>query len=47
MSDGKPLALTRPEVICHMLSGLDARVDLEHWSETEGADRAAQIARYY
>lgn len=37
----------RPEVICHMLSGVDARVDLAGWCPTKGARREAHIALYF
>lgn len=37
----------RPQVICHMLSGIDARVDVDHWCPTEGASRDAQVALYF
>ena len=47
MREGKASVPPRPEVICHMLSGLDARVDVDRWSETDGADRAVQISRYF
>lgn len=37
----------RPEVICHMLTGLDARVEVGRWCPTKGAKRDDQIALYF
>lgn len=37
----------KPKVICHMLSSLDARVDLSGWSEDVKGVRDDQVALYF
>lgn len=37
----------RPETICHMISSLDAHVEVDRWFQTEGADRDEQVELYF
>lgn len=42
-----PSRSARPRVICHMLTGLDARVDVSSWCATAGVKRSDQADLYY